>query len=136
MSRAKSWPPIISADGDAIEEGMLIYEPDTALSKYDSRRERHARVNVYRVTLVDLRYRTIRARCVKGCETVWEYNKGCSRKGIHTKLQGAVHACKEQIKEQVVEILKDVKNLQDSAKHIAELKVTATKVPAPHVVTA
>jgi hypothetical protein len=121
------WPPIVSADGDAIRVGALLYEPDVSLGKYDDKR--YARSNVYRVMRVDPRYRTVRARCAKGCETLWDYNKGCSRAGVHTQLFGARAAVKALIDDNVAEMKKGIEDIQKRLAKVKDLKVTVERIP-------
>lgn len=77
MGKARQWPPLLSADGKEIKVGDLLYQAEVFVSDY--REERHrAKVQVLRVTDIDLARRYARARCSKGCERKIEFEKSCT----------------------------------------------------------
>lgn len=120
MTKAKVWPPLMSADGKEIRVGDLLYRPDVYISTFTDERHRF-QIEVLRVTSVDLSRRVFLARCSKGCERDVNYRQSCDSAGYYVSKDKALAAAVKAKMDGVAEIQAEVegkKNLLTSAKDL------------------
>jgi len=132
-SKEKSikWPQIFTADGVPMEFNALVYTCDYYEDKWDKKAS--AGITAYRITRIDLRYRTVRMRCAKGCETFLQLNQGCSIEKYYSSKEQAEFVLKEKIEKSVYEILEHIEKKKVKLATVKRLKVKMSKIPPVEV---
>lgn len=109
--------PMLTSDEVEIELNTIIYTTSWS-SGYGFKGKAEYKIIPHRVISVDNSRRHFRVRCLKGCETEYQYAKGCSRENLFGRLSSA----KEYLQR---DILKDISKCRD---HISNAMNTNSKL--------
>lgn len=127
--KATRWPPLYTADGEPMRVNQLLYSASFDENRYGEKRGPRAAIEVLRVTRLDLRYRTVRMRCARGCETFLQFNKGCSLDEYYSSKERAEKSIADEIAEAVKGIQDGIDKRQKRLDKIAKMKVAVAKTP-------
>jgi len=127
------WPQIFTADGKPMFLNDVVYSCQYNEDKWQ--KKAHAGITAYRITRIDLRYRTVRMRCSKGCETFLQLNQGCSIEKYYSSKEQAQLVIKENIAKSIAEISEHIEAKKEKLSRVKSIKIEMSKIPPAEVVT-
>lgn len=102
--------PMLTADEKEIKLNAIVYKGHWS-SGYNFSKEGKFEIEAYRVISVDNSRRHFRLRCKNGCESEYQFSKGCVRDQIFGKI--------ENVKEKILHsIEKDLKKCSEKVNEV------------------
>lgn len=121
--------PMMTSDEKEIVLGGIIYTANWS-SGYDFSKDGKGEIEAHRIISVNNSARFFRARCVGGCETEYQYSKGCSREHIYGNLSSVKKELIRKIDEDIKKCVEKDRRIGDTLAHIREQrKVVDSIVP-------
>lgn len=127
--------PMMTADEVEIKLNSVLYRPYWT-SGYSFKGEAKGEIEALRVYFVNNTHRQFRARCIRGCETVFKMSEGCSTEKLFGKLENAIESLVEKASHDTAKCLakeekieQTYRVIQNEIKKVKSLRVRDLKIP-------
>ncbi len=109
--------PMLTADEKEIKLNAIVYKGHWS-SGYNFSKEGKFEIEAYRVISVDNSRRHFRLRCKNGCESEYQFSKGCSSQQIFGSIEKLKEKITDQIDRDVKKCFKKIDEVVSTREHL------------------